>query len=143
STVIGSIVLASNQAGVNYLFGDYKNVSVAGLVYEDSNANNAKDGGEAGLAGVTVTLTGTNGLGQPVSATATTAADGTYTFSGLRPGTYTITETVPSGYLVGVATVGTVSGTAVGTASSSTVIGSIGLTSGQAGINYNFGDYKA
>src|SRR5262249_36866645 len=111
---------------------------------EDSNANNAFNAGELGIAGVTLTLSGTNGLGQTVSGiTTTTAADGTYSFSGLRPGTYVVTETVPATYLAGAATVGTVNGTAVGTATSSTAIGSIALTSGQGGVNYRFGDYRS
>src|SRR5206468_2804489 len=101
------------------------------------------------IAGVTMTLTGTNGLGQSISATTTTAANGTYSFatdsSGnqLRPGTYVITETAPSGYLLGAAAVGTVNGSADGTLVSATQISTIALTSGQVGINYNFGDLKA
>jgi hypothetical protein len=148
ATQISSIVLTSGQAGVNYLFGDYKPVSVAGLVYQDTNGNNAFDSGEPGIAGVTVTLTGTNGLGQAVSATTTTAANGTYSFATdgggnqLRPGAYTVTETQPSGYLLGAATVGTVNGSADGTASSATTISSIALNSGQNGVNYRFGDYQ-
>jgi hypothetical protein len=148
ATTIGSIALTSGQAGINYDFGDYKPVTLAGTVYHDTNGNNAFDSGEPGISGVTVTLTGTNGLGQSVTATATTGANGTYSFSTdssgntLRPGTYTITETQPSGYLLGAATVGTVNGAADGTVVSATTIGSIAMTSGQSGISYNFGDYK-
>src|SRR5262249_33404755 len=50
---------------------------------------------------VLVTLTGTNDLGTIVPLTTTSAADGSYTFGNLRPGTYTITETQPAGYLDG------------------------------------------
>ena len=77
--------------------------------------------GEPGIAGVTLTLSGTNGLGQSITATTTTAANGTYSFStdsngnSLRPGTYQIAETQPSGYLPGATAVGTVNGTADGT----------------------------
>ncbi len=146
---IGSIALISAQAGINYNFGDVLPVTVAGTVYQDSNGNGALDSGEPGIAGVTMTLTGTNGLGQAITATATTAANGTYTFTldsngnALRPGTYSVTETQPSGYLAGATAVGTVSGTTDGTVVSAGQIGSIALTSGQSGINYNFGDYKA
>jgi hypothetical protein len=149
ATVINSIALTSGQSGISYLFGDYKAVTLAGTVYQDTNGNNAFDAGEPGISGVTLTLSGTNGLGQAITATATTAANGTYSFSTdssgnqLRPGTYTITETQPSGYLLGAATVGTVNGTTDGTAASATVINSIALTSGQSGISYLFGDYKA
>ena len=43
-------------------------------------------------------LTGVNDLGASVSLTAITDANGAYTFSNLRAGTYTVTETQPSGY---------------------------------------------
>src|SRR5207302_1244871 len=108
--------------------------------------NSAND---PGIGGVTLTLSGTNGLGQSVTATATTAANGTYSFSTdsggnvIRPGTYQIVETQPTGYLLGSAAVGTVNGTADGVVSSATKISAIALTSGQDGINYLFGDVKA
>jgi hypothetical protein len=145
---IGSIVLNSGQNGINYNFGEVKQVSISGLVYQDTNGNGALDSGEPGIAGVTMTLSGTNGLGQLINATTTTAGNGTYSFTtdssgnALRPGTYQVVETPPSGYLLGAAAVGTVSGTADGTVSSPTKIISIALTSGQNGINYNFGDVQ-
>ena len=37
----------------------------------------------------------TDDLGNPVTLTTTTAADGTYSFSNLRPGVYKVTETQP------------------------------------------------
>src|SRR5205823_452289 len=105
--------------------------------------------GDTGIAGVTVSLSGTNGLGQSITATTTTASDGTYSFSTdsnsnvMRPGTYQITETHPSGYLAGATSVGTVNGSTDGTVVSSGKVGSIGLTSGQGGINYNFGEVQS
>src|SRR5207244_285595 len=123
-----SIALTSGQSGINYNFGDVKAVSVSGLVYQDTNGNGVLDSGEPGISGVTVTLSGTNGLGQSISATTTTAADGTYSFSidsssnALRPGTYQVVETLPNGYLAGSAAVGTVNGTGDGTVSSATKI---------------------
>src|SRR5204862_3127531 len=80
--------------------------------------------GEPGIAGVTLTLSGINGLGQAISATTTTAANGTYSFTldsngnALRPGTYQVVETQPSGYLFGAATVGTANAVTDGTATS-------------------------
>src|SRR5258706_529843 len=101
------------------------------------------------MFGVTLALTGTNGLGQAITATATTAANGTYSFTtdsgsnALRPGTYQVAETQPSGFLQGSNAVGTVNGRADGTLIATDKIGSIAVTSGQAGINYNFGDVQA
>ncbi len=50
-------------------FGDFLGIHVTGLVFEDLNVNGARDGGEGGLAGVTVAVDGQSG---------TTAGDGTY-----------------------------------------------------------------
>src|SRR5439155_1762250 len=110
--------------------------------------NGVLDSGEPGISGVTLTLSGTNGLGQAITGTATTNANGTYSFTidssgnALRPGTYQVAETQPSGYLQSVNTVGTVNGTADGTLVPVDKIGSIVLGSGQNGINYNFGEVK-
>ncbi len=52
------------------------------------------------IAGTTVTLTGKDEFGNPVSETTTTAANGQYSFNGLYPSDgsgYTITETPPTG----------------------------------------------
>jgi hypothetical protein len=147
-TQISSIVLAESQSGINYNFGDLKPVTIAGTVYEDTNNNGKLDSGEPGIAGVSVTLTGTNDQGLVVTATATTAANGSYSFSTdssgnvLRPGTYQVVETPPAGYKSGAATAGTVNGSADGTVVSPVQIGSIGMGESQSGINYNFGNIK-
>ena len=109
-----------------------------------------KDSGEtSGISGVSLTLTGTNGMGQSITATTTTGADGTYSFTNdsnnnlLLPGTYTITETAPGGtYILGAANLGTVAGSSDGTVAGQTQITGIGIGSGQAGSNYYFGDYQ-
>src|SRR5207244_2856647 len=145
---IGSVLMAEGQSGINYNFANLKPVTVSGMVYEDSNDSGVLDSGEPGIAGVTLTLSGTSDLGQSISATTTTAADGTYSFTtdsngnSLRPGTYQIAETQPSAYLEGSNTVGTVNGTADGTLIAVDKIGAIVLAEGQSGINYNFGEVK-
>ncbi|MBK8827105.1 MAG: T9SS type A sorting domain-containing protein [Saprospiraceae bacterium] len=50
---------------------------------------------EPGIANVTVTLTGTDALGRVVNLTTTTNESGVYEFTGLVPGTYTVTFTKP------------------------------------------------
>jgi hypothetical protein len=89
----------------------------------------------AGFAGVVVTLTGTNDLGQAVSLTTATGSDGSYHFGGLRPGTYAIAETPPANYFDDVAanTVGTLGGT-----SSTNLFSGIVLPAGANGLNYDF-----
>jgi SdrD B-like domain len=144
--VISSIVIVSSQNGVNYSFGDAQPVVLGGTVYLDTNANGVKDTGETGIAGVTLTLSGTNCFGQTVTSTAITVANGAYNFTldsnniALLPGTYQVTETVPSGEVAIAANVGTVNNNTDGTATSATLISSIAINSGQAGLNYNFGD---
>ena len=145
---VSSIVVNSGQAGINYYFG-VQPITIGGEVYTDSNANGQLNTGETGISGVTVTLSGTNGGGQSITATTTTGSGGTYSFTKdsngnlLLPGTYTITETALGGtYILGAANLGTVGGSSDGTVASQTQISGIGLTSGQSGINYNFGDYQ-
>jgi hypothetical protein len=145
---IGSIVLSSGQFGINYNFGEVQPVTISGIVYVDQNGNGVLDAADTGFAGITLSLSGTNNLGQSITATVTTAANGTYSFTtdsggnGIRPGTYQVTETQPSGYLPGTTSVGTVNSTADGTVVATGKIGSIALTSGQGGINYDFGEVQ-
>jgi uncharacterized repeat protein (TIGR01451 family) len=116
-------------------FPELQPSSLAGTVYDDVNGNKLIDSGE-GLGGVTVTLTGTNDLGQPVSLTTTTAADGTYSFPNLRPGTYSANETQPAG----LGDIGTHAGTSGGSTGINT-ISSIVLPSGTAATGYDFLDH--
>jgi len=129
-----SIALASGTNGANNNFGELLPASIAGLVYADANKSGAVDPGELGIASTTVTLTGTDDLGT-VSRTTTTSATGNYSFTNLRPGTYTITETQPTGYDDGQETLGTLGGT-VGNDIFSNVV----VAMGAAGTAYNFGE---
>jgi hypothetical protein len=91
--------------------------------------------------GITITLTGTDYLGNPVTLTTTTGTDGSYSFTGLAPGTYTLTATPPDSTFVDQGDVaGTVNGLTDGTyeGPGSFAIGNIGLGGGQNGVNYNF-----
>ena len=85
---------------------------ISGTVLKDLNANGVKDSGETGIAGVTITLTGVDALGQPVTATATTDANGVYSFAVL-PGTYTLKETTPVDYLSSGSLAGSATGAAI------------------------------
>src|SRR5205807_6104115 len=107
-------------------------------VYLDANNDGIREAGEAGVGNVTLTLSGTNDLNQTVSATTTTAADGTYSFTNLRPGTYTVTETPPPQFTAGKITPGSQGG-AVG----SHAITNIALGAGLNGTSYNFGELGA
>jgi uncharacterized repeat protein (TIGR01451 family) len=74
---------------------------VGDRVFDDFNGNGVQDANEPGLLGVTVTLTGTDVLGNPVTLTTTTDATGTYRFTGVPASSaagYTVTITPPAGY---------------------------------------------
>jgi uncharacterized repeat protein (TIGR01451 family) len=82
--------------------------SLRGTLFEDrlrtgANGGTQQTGGsEPGIGGVTLTLTGTDEFGNPVTATTTSLSDGSYSFTGLPPSSpagYTVTQTQPSGYI--------------------------------------------
>ena len=75
-------------------FGLVAPATIGDRVWDDKNANGS-DEGEPGIGGVTVILTDANGA---EVARTTTDANGIYRFTGLIPGTYTVTIEVPDGY---------------------------------------------
>ena len=112
---------------------------LGGAVFRDDNANGVRDAGEVGIAGVPVTLTGTDDLGVAVARTSTTAADGSYHFTLLRPASYTVSTPAPGyPYLDGPETVGTVNGVVTGSAAVANVISGIALPAGGTGAGYLF-----
>jgi hypothetical protein len=132
------VTLTANGS-LNNNFGELLPASLAGFVYSDPNDNGLMEAGEAGIGGVPVALAGTDDQGRPVSLTQTTAADGSYSFTGLRPGTYSLTKTAePAGYLKGLDTVGTPGGVT----GYNTFTG-IQLAQGVNGANNNFAEVQA
>ena len=106
----GSLYVASTPTSIAYLLADGETwlngdfgfralSSIGDTVYWDANGNGSQDASEPGIGGVQVTLTnaspitlpdGTNvGIGGYVRTTSTNAM-GVYTFSGLVPGSYTV-----------------------------------------------------
>lgn len=133
---IDTIVLGAGGTSTNNNFGEVRPSSLAGRVYRDADYNNAASAGDPGIAGVTVTLTGTDMFGNPVSATATTAGGtGNYAFNNLTPGSYTVTETQPAAFADG----SDAAGTAGGNAGNDTV-SAIALRSNVNGTGYDFGE---
>ena len=104
-----------------------------GVVYNDPNDDGIQETGEAGIPNVTLTLTGTTTLGGTVSLTTTTNASGQYSFTGLAAGTYTVTETLPTGDLGGKTSAGSLGGTA-----SATAISHVVIPNGVTATAYNF-----
>ncbi|HEV3084349.1 MAG TPA: SdrD B-like domain-containing protein, partial [Gemmataceae bacterium] len=133
--LFSGIIAAPAATGSNYNFGEVLPASLSGYVYSDANDNGLRDSGDQPIAGTTITLTGSNDLGTPVNLTTTTGADGSYQFTNLRPGTYTLTETQPAGYLQGVNNLGSLGG-----AAGNDLFSGIIATPAAAGSNYNFGE---
>jgi large repetitive protein len=133
-----SIILDAGEVGTDYNFGELRQTALIGSVYLDANDNGVRDTGESGIAGVTITLTGTDDLGASVGRTTTTASDGSFAFANLRSGVYRITETQPGNYLDGKDAVGTAGGVLGNDSISGIVLGQ-----GVAGSGYTFGERPA
>lgn len=87
-----------NNSDFSVDFGLFNYAQVGDRAWIDANGNGVQDGGESGQSGVTVRLyDSTNAL----VATTTTNAGGTYGFSYLLPGSYSITfSNIPTGYAI-------------------------------------------
>ncbi|MGE3807200.1 MAG: SdrD B-like domain-containing protein, partial [Gemmataceae bacterium] len=120
--------------------------SISGFIYVDVNNNGIYESATEPLitTPVDLRLTGTDHLGNGVVATLTNVTSGTYTFSGLRPGTYQIEElTQPTGYVDGIDTPGVIFGAiAISANPPGDVIANIiiPLDSNAAATDYNFGE---
>jgi hypothetical protein len=98
-------------------------------------------GGDTGIEGVTVTLTGTDVNG-PVSRTTVIGPDGSYSFGDVFAGEYTITADQPAGYLDGKETAGSLGGTVDNTQDSQSIDG-ITIENGDAdATGYNFAEIQ-
>ena len=82
------IALAPGETNNKADAGLYRPASLGDTVWYDTNRNGTQDAGEAGVAGVRVTLLDANG--NPVGASVSTDANGHYQFSDLKPGTYSV-----------------------------------------------------
>jgi hypothetical protein len=85
-----AVTLAAGEQRGNVDFG-YVPGSISGFAYADANGNGVRDGGEAGIGGVTIGLSG--------GATATTAGDGSYTFPSLLAASYAVSAPATAGSL--------------------------------------------
>lgn len=117
--------------------------SVSGSVYLDADRDGVRDAGEVGIEGVTIVLQGTDDLGNAVTRTARTDAQGNYRFADLPPGTYQLLEEQPVSYEDGAETVGTVNGSSRGRILANDRIGEIRLGAGEDGVGYDFGELFA
>src|SRR5262249_32993777 len=112
--------------------------TLSGQVFLDADHDLLLDNGEVGRAGVTVTLSGFDTQGNPVSLSTQTDTNGFFTFSdpSLVAGTYTISEQSQNGFASEVS----IAGSDGGDASTPGTIGNITLNGGDAATGYLFGD---
>jgi len=110
---IAGIVLPPNARSAGNNFGEIGNDrTISGRIFTDGNGDGVFNGSDAGVGSgaggannlpQTLTLTGNDLGGNPVSITTTTDASGHYSFTGVPPGTsYTVTCTTcasPAGFL--------------------------------------------
>jgi hypothetical protein len=74
--------------------------SIAGTIFHDVNGDGTQQAGELGIGGATVFLdTNRNGALDGGETATTTAADGSYGFTGLATGDYTVAQVLPTGWL--------------------------------------------
>ncbi|MDX1926069.1 MAG: SdrD B-like domain-containing protein [Pirellulaceae bacterium] len=139
------VILGSGQNNTTIDAGFYNDVRVGNYVWNDTDRDGFQDSTETGIGGVTLSLTGTSGSGASVNLTTTTAANGSYMFSALPPGTYQVrvTSSLATGVLAGFAASPTLVGTDRGLDSnvnpSSTSPAT--LASGSSDLSVDFGYY--
>ncbi|MBP3959943.1 isopeptide-forming domain-containing fimbrial protein [Gemmata sp. G18] len=146
------VTLAIGETNNTVDAGAYLGAALTGFVYRDFSINGLREPTgakpETGIAGVTLVLTGTDPLGNPLlPRTATTGALGGYLFDLLPEGTYTVREVQPpsvfdagqSGFYDGLDTVGTVAGAPRGSSPAKNQL-QVALGIGDDGTEYNFGE---
>ncbi|MCG7573224.1 hypothetical protein MHM39_06560 [Phaeobacter sp. CNT1-3] len=114
--------------------------SLSGTVFRDFADDAVLNGIDSGIAGVQVTMTGTDIDGNAVSLTVTTDASGNYTFARVPEGVYTVTRgTVSEAHLIhGEIRAGTEGGTAA--ARGGNTITAISLPGNTASTGYTFAE---
>ncbi|MEZ6127354.1 MAG: SdrD B-like domain-containing protein [Planctomycetaceae bacterium] len=108
--------------------------TISGTVALDRNGNGLLDAGDSGIAAATVTLVGTDVANNPILVTRTTAADGSYVFSNLPAGSYSLLEAQPAGYVDGPEQPGNLMVDAV----LDDLFATIALPDGGSGTGFNF-----
>ncbi len=138
SDAITEIALLGGEDSVDNDFAEAAPAELSGHVYHDADNDGSFDAGEAGIAGATVRAIRVLPDGSTAeTVTTTSAADGSWAATNLRPGQWQVVEVTPSGYLDGLDAAGTAGGSALNPGDSIT---GIQLLSGQVGEDYDFGE---
>jgi uncharacterized repeat protein (TIGR01451 family) len=112
-SLIANLILPPNTASVGNNFAEIPNGRMlSGRVFLDYNNNGTPGGIDHGIGGQTINLTGADINGNPVNASTVSAADGSYAFTALPPGTYAVTQpSQPVGTTNGITSAGSTGGT--------------------------------
>ncbi len=132
---IGTIVLPPNTVSSGNNFAEVPNGgTISGRVFLDYDNSGLMNGSDHGIDAQTINLTGTDVNGLAVSRSTVTLADGTYSFTGLAQGTYTVTQPLPqaTGTTNGQTIAGSTGGTATSPATPVSSISTIPLASANA-----------
>lgn len=86
----------STTISTNFDFGYSDYAEIGGIVWDDNDGNGIQDGVITGIPNVDVEVFDSSVISQ---GTTSTAANGTFLFSGLLAGNYSLTFTLPAGYL--------------------------------------------
>jgi len=127
---ITGILLPPNTTSAANNFAEIPNGrSLSGVVFLDYNNNGVIDGIDHGIGGQTINLTGIDVNGNAVSRSTTTAANGSYNFTGLPAGNYTVTQPAqPTGTNNGITSAGSTGGAATAVGVTPSAISGINLT---------------
>ena len=117
-----SVVITSGTAAAGKDFGNFQYGSVGGKKFNDLNGNGVKDAGEPGLSGWKISFIG------PASGSTLTDVNGNYSFGNLLAGSYTLSESLQSGWIQSYP-----SGPGTHTVS---------ISSGSAFVNKDFGNFQ-
>ncbi|MDX1943991.1 MAG: Ig-like domain-containing protein [Pirellulaceae bacterium] len=128
--------LSSTAATVNLTVQAFIPSTLGGFVYFDSDNDGVKDPNESPMVGVTITLTGTDANSATINQSLKTGPDGSYQFTNLAPGNYTITQTQPAFTIDGKEKPGSQGGTS--TVNDKIVISN--LAQNTTGTGNNFGE---
>ena len=136
---ITQVVLAGDDDGIEYNFGELGLGSISGFVYLAAPGEDCTDqhdaAGNTPLPGVRVQLQTVDGI---TVSEVTTDANGSYTFEDIPHGEYRVVEFTPTGLLDGDSYVGNIDDQPSGEAVDGGLIRGVELTSSGVGTDYNF-----
>ncbi len=103
--------IGTETIGEENNFGELVPATLSGVVYRDDDNDGLQQPGETGIGAVALHLVGMDDRGTTVDLPITTDISGIFSVTDLRPGTYTLTQSQPTGWFDGDDAVGTQGGT--------------------------------